>query len=96
MFASETGLSDCRCAAGKALNETKTEVRVQFKSKAGFFGRDADGYRNELVMQLAPKNVMYLKIVVKKPGLGMELGMSELNLSYHERCDYSFGLVLVS
>jgi glucose-6-phosphate 1-dehydrogenase len=62
-------------------------MRVQFKSKAGFFGRDADGYRNEFVMQLAPKNVMYLKLVVKKPGLGMDLGMSELNLSYHERCD---------
>jgi glucose-6-phosphate 1-dehydrogenase len=44
--------------AGKALNETKMEVRVQFETQAGGFFKDeaqADGMRNEFVMQLKPK-----------------------------------------
>lgn len=72
--------------AGKAMNETKTEVRIQFKSQSGFFGDGADGFRNEFVMQLKPKDLMYLKMVVKKPGLDMDASMSELNLTYQDRC----------
>jgi glucose-6-phosphate 1-dehydrogenase len=72
--------------SGKAMNETKTEVRLQFKSQSGFFGHGADGFRNEFVMQLKPKDLMYLKMVVKKPGLDMDASMSELNLTYQDRC----------
>jgi glucose-6-phosphate 1-dehydrogenase len=71
--------------AGKALNETKMEVRVQFKSQPGFFGSDAAGMRQEFVMQLKPKEAMYMKTVVKKPGLDMDMTMSELDLTYNER-----------
>lgn len=75
--------------AGKALNETKMEVRVQFKTQAGFFAEKAaaEGMRNEFVMTLKPKDAMYLKLVMKKPGLNMDMTMSELNLTYNERCD---------
>ena len=59
---------------------------MQFKSQAGFFGGDADGFRNEFVMQLKPKDLMYLKVVVKSPGLEMNAAMSELNLTYQDRC----------
>lgn len=74
--------------AGKALNETKMEVRVQFKTQAGGFFKDqgeGDGMRNEFVMQLKPKDAMYLKLAMKKPGLDMETTMSELNLTYKDR-----------
>jgi glucose-6-phosphate 1-dehydrogenase len=72
---------------GKALNETKMEVRVQFKTQAGFFGDKsaAEGMRNEFVMMLKPKDAMYMKLVMKKPGLSMDMTMSELNLTYNER-----------
>lgn len=72
--------------AGKAMNETKMEVRVQFKSQPGFFGEAPGGFRNEFVMQLKPKDAMYMKMAMKKPGLDMQTMMSELNLTYKERC----------
>lgn len=72
--------------AGKAMNETKMEVRVQFKSQPGFFGEAPEGFRNEFVMQLKPKDAMYMKMAMKKPGLDMQTTMSELNLTYKERC----------
>ena len=37
--------------AGKALNERKTEVRVQFKPPAVQFLGDPDSMRNELVVR---------------------------------------------
>eukprot|EP01025_Chloroclados_australasicus_P008065 TRINITY_DN12781_c1_g1_i1.p1 TRINITY_DN12781_c1_g1~~TRINITY_DN12781_c1_g1_i1.p1 ORF type:complete len:534 (-),score=88.82 TRINITY_DN12781_c1_g1_i1:292-1893(-) len=72
---------------GKALNETKMEVRVQFKTHAGFFGGGAEGMRNEFVMRLKPKDAMYMKTVVKKPGLQLNAVMSELDLTYEDRFD---------
>ena len=44
--------------AGKALNETKMEVRVQFKTQPGCFSApgERDSMRNEFVMQLKPKD----------------------------------------
>lgn len=68
------------------MNESKTDVRLQFKSQAGFFGEHAEGFRNEFVIQLKPKNNMYMKLVVKKPGLEMDAITAELNLSYTSRC----------
>lgn len=77
--------------AGKAMNETKMEVRVQFKSQPGFFGEAPEGFRNEFVMQLKPKDAMYMKMAMKKPGLDMQTMMSELNLTYKERCGLPHG-----
>jgi glucose-6-phosphate 1-dehydrogenase len=45
--------------AGKGMNESKTEVRVQFKTQhAGFFKDHGEGddMRNEFVMELKPKD----------------------------------------
>lgn len=80
--------------AGKAMNETKMEVRVQFKSQPGFFGEAPEGFRNEFVMQLKPKDAMYMKMAMKKPGLDMQTMMSELNLTYKER--YGFPILFLS
>ncbi|GMH35965.1 hypothetical protein BSKO_03833 [Bryopsis sp. KO-2023] len=70
--------------AGKALNERKAEVRIQLKpSPAPLYA--SEGMRNEFVMRLQPGEAIYMKMVVKKPGLEMATEMSELDLSYTER-----------
>ena len=56
--------------AGKALNEKKVEVRMQFKtSPASLWGEDtARHHRNELVIRLQPDEAIYMKVNVKQPG----------------------------
>ena len=71
--------------AGKALNERKVEVRVQFRTQPGYFAENGDEMRNEFVMRVQPNEAMYMKMVVKKPGLDMDYVMSELNLTYGDR-----------
>ena len=51
----------------------------------GAGGRPLDAMRNEFVMRLQPDEALYLKLVVKKPGLGPEAVISELDLDYAAR-----------
>ncbi|XP_010169878.1 glucose-6-phosphate 1-dehydrogenase, partial [Antrostomus carolinensis] len=54
-----------RC--GKALNERKAEVRLQFRDVPGdIFGRCK---RNELVVRVQPDAAVYTKMMTKKPGM---------------------------
>jgi glucose-6-phosphate 1-dehydrogenase len=73
--------------AGKGLEESKCEVRVQFKENHAdakiFKGQKCP--RNELVMRVSPKEAVYLKMNVKSPGLSMQISQSELDLSYDKR-----------
>ncbi len=73
--------------AGKALNERKSEVRIQFRGAPGssrlFPGTALP--RNELVMRVQPEEALYLKTLVKKPGLAGDPVVSELDLSYKRR-----------
>ena len=64
--------------AGKALNERKAEIRIQFKSAPavttmfGLGGGDSNDNEiapNELVMKLQPEEAVYVKTNVKSPGL---------------------------
>ena len=131
--------------AGKALNERKVEIRVQYKPPAaGIHGGSLNEMRNELVvrstrvrycreqvacpagachmkavqagssgskyalcsvcgvwhwhecahagtccagsqMRVQPDEAIYMKTVVKKPGLEMDAIMSEMDLSYKQR-----------
>ncbi|CAM9361554.1 unnamed protein product [Hapterophycus canaliculatus] len=73
--------------AGKALNETKAEVRIQFKDvpAGSFLFDDKPLPRNELVMMLKPAESIYFKTNVKAPGLANTPIQSELDLSYGER-----------
>lgn len=75
--------------AGKALNERKAEIRVQFKGAAGaqglFAGQEIP--EQELVMRLQPNEAVYLKTNVKSPGLATQPMSSELDLSYKNRFD---------
>nr|AMC30567.1 glucose-6-phosphate dehydrogenase [Aurantiochytrium sp. SD116] len=75
--------------AGKALDEKKCEVRIQFKDPAGaaaMFGQ-SEIPRNELVLVLQPQESIYMKLNVKKPGLATSILQSELDLNYHDRYD---------
>ncbi|XP_055802849.1 glucose-6-phosphate 1-dehydrogenase, cytoplasmic isoform [Solanum dulcamara] len=71
--------------AGKALNSRKAEIRVQFKDVPGDIFRCQKQGRNEFVIRLQPKEAMYMKLTVKKPGLEMSTVQSELDLSYGHR-----------
>lgn len=73
--------------AGKALNERKSEVRIQFKAAPGssLLFPEEQLPRNELVMRVQPNEAMYLKTLVKKPGLAGNPVVSELDLSYKKR-----------
>ncbi|KAF8956615.1 Glucose-6-phosphate 1-dehydrogenase [Entomortierella lignicola] len=70
---------------GKALDQQKVEVRIQFKDMGhNLFQKDITA-RNELVIRVQPEEAVYLKMTQKLPGHGMETTISELNLSYSSR-----------
>jgi glucose-6-phosphate 1-dehydrogenase len=80
--------------AGKALNERKSEIRVQFRKSPGSAllfpnmnlkpGQEPVA-RNELVIRVQPNEAVYMKINVKQPGLDGKPVTSELDLSYNSR-----------
>ncbi|KAI9731491.1 MAG: Glucose-6-phosphate 1-dehydrogenase [Cirrosporium novae-zelandiae] len=69
--------------AGKALNEQKTEIRIQFKDVTSGIFKDIP--RNELVIRVQPNESVYLKMNSKLPGLSMQTVMTELDLTYRRR-----------
>ncbi|GMM35631.1 glucose-6-phosphate dehydrogenase [Saccharomycopsis crataegensis] len=69
--------------AGKALNESKVEVRIQFKQVAkGVFNSIQ---KNELVLRIQPKPAVYLKLNSKIPGLSNKFSITDLDLTYGSR-----------
>eukprot|EP00727_Mastigamoeba_balamuthi_P002403 m51a1_g1216 putative glucose-6-phosphate dehydrogenase (584) ;mRNA; f:488035-490231 len=70
-----------RC--GKALNERKAEIRIQFRDTANFLFPGA--LPNELVIRLQPNEAIYLKIMNKAPGMSHDLVQSELDLTLANR-----------
>lgn len=69
--------------AGKALNEAKVEVRIQFKDVTqGIF---ANISRNELVLRIQPSEAVYLKLNTKAPGLYTRALPTEMDLTYKRR-----------
>ncbi|KAH9284811.1 Glucose-6-phosphate 1-dehydrogenase [Echinococcus granulosus] len=79
--------------AGKALNERKAEVRIQFKDIAfDIFGTDAQGdvsvARNELVIRVQPGEAVYLKLMTKQPGMDLIPEQTELDLTYSHRYEH--------
>eukprot|EP00854_Cymbomonas_tetramitiformis_P017391 gene17391-20696_t len=65
--------------AGKALNEKRSEIRIQLKNVPGdLFEEEPQQVPNELVVRMQPTEEMYLKMTIKKPGLGMEIVPTEM------------------
>ena len=69
--------------AGKALNEKRSEIRIQLRQTPGdIFGdqpaadvanpeaQNAYAGPNEFVLRLQPHEEMYMKLTIKEPGLG--------------------------
>jgi len=74
--------------AGKALDERKAEMRIQFKdAPASEFLFDDTCPRNELVMRMQPDEAIYFKTNVKTPGFSTKPLQSELEVNYSERFD---------
>lgn len=82
--------------AGKALNEKKAEIRIQFRdvpSEMLFDEKSNDdnnssqrSTRNELVIRIQPNEAIYLKINTKRPGeIGFGIEETELDLTYGDR-----------
>ncbi|KAF7696167.1 hypothetical protein HF521_006261 [Silurus meridionalis] len=71
-----------RC--GKALNERKAEMRLQFTDVPGdIFNSQCQ--RNELVMRVQPDEAIYAKMMSKKPGVYLNPEETELDLTYRSR-----------
>ncbi|CCK70554.1 glucose-6-phosphate dehydrogenase KNAG_0E02950 [Huiozyma naganishii CBS 8797] len=69
--------------AGKALNESKVEIRIQYRgAESGVF---ADIPNNELVIRIQPNEAVYMKSNAKVPGLSNETQVTELDLTYSTR-----------
>jgi glucose-6-phosphate 1-dehydrogenase len=70
--------------AGKALNERKAEIRIQFRMPGNtlFEGQMSP---NELVLRVQPDEAVYLKMSTKAPGLKGGVYHSELDLTYNQR-----------
>lgn len=69
--------------AGKALNDGKVEIRVQYKSVPGGVFNDIPN--NELVIRVQPDEAVYMKFNAKVPGLSNETQVTELDLTYSTR-----------
>lgn len=69
--------------AGKALEQGKVEVRVQYKVvPSGIFEEIPP---NELVIRIQPNEAVYLKLNAKTPGLSTRTQLTDLDLSYSKR-----------
>lgn len=70
--------------AGKALDARVTEIRVHFREVPGnlFCGQTGCPPPNALVIRVQPREGIYFSIVNKIPGLGMQLDVKNLDLSY--------------
>ncbi len=76
--------------AGKALDERKTEIRIQFKRVPGALFPTANGAEhNELVIRVQPDEAIYVRIVSKVPGLTSRMEEARLNLFYRHAWEES-------
>ena len=69
--------------AGKALDESKVEIRLQFRPVPGASKQSVA--RNELVFRVQPTEAIYLKMNTKFPGLKSEAVVTDLDLTYRRR-----------
>ncbi|KAG1469713.1 hypothetical protein G6F56_003096 [Rhizopus delemar] len=70
---------------GKALDNSKAEIRIQFKKVPGSLFTDEP--RNELVFRVQPGEAIYMKFNNKIPGFSSDSMITELDLTYKSRYD---------
>jgi len=73
------------CKAGKALDERRGEIRIQFHQPKDSLYPSAPG--NELVIRIQPDEAMWLRVNAKTPGLANVSSLigTELDLTYQQR-----------
>ncbi|KAF7256505.1 hypothetical protein EG68_06259 [Paragonimus skrjabini miyazakii] len=71
--------------AGKAMNERKAEVRIQFKDISPDVFDSVRVARNELVIRVQPDEAVYVKMNTKSPGMKFQTEETELDLTYSKR-----------
>lgn len=69
--------------AGKALNEGKVEIRLQYKAVASGVFKNIPN--NELVIRVQPNAAVYMKFNAKTPGLSNATQVTDLDLTYSSR-----------
>jgi hypothetical protein len=69
--------------AWQALNEKKTDIRIQFKYPINTLFDDISP--NELVLRVSPDESIYLKMTTKEPGIDGGNRHTELDLTYKSR-----------
>lgn len=69
--------------AGKALNEGKVEIRLQYKAVPSGVFKDIPN--NELVIRVQPDAAVYMKFNSKTPGLSNATQVTDLDLTYSSR-----------
>jgi len=70
---------------GKAVNERKAEVRIQYRDVAGDIFNQGSLKRNELVIRVQPNEAVYMKLNTKRPGFSFESEETELDLTFNSR-----------
>ena len=71
--------------AGKALDESKVEVRIKFHAVPGVIAGLADCAPNELVIRVQPDERIFWKITSKVPGLDFTVETRRMDLLYASR-----------
>ena len=71
--------------SGKALKDTKTEIKINFKKIPGklFDIKGREMPSNKLVIRVQPNESIHFDIMNKIPGLELKMERSSLNLQYH-------------
>lgn len=72
-----TGKNDANVLA---LDESKTEIRIQLKDTTDAMLRDTA--HNQLIIRIQPDEAVRLKMNTKLPGLGLQTVTTELDLTY--------------
>eukprot|EP00039_Didymoeca_costata_P018530 m.333840 g.333840 ORF g.333840 m.333840 type:complete len:511 (-) comp17230_c0_seq1:4644-6176(-) len=72
--------------AGKALNERKAEIRIQFKQPG--HNLFPDSVRNELVVRIQPNEAIWMKVNAKNPGMSYTSVPTFLDLTYGDRFEH--------
>jgi Glucose-6-phosphate dehydrogenase, C-terminal domain len=73
-------LDICRSILIIALNEQKTEIRIQFNDVTSGIFKNIP--RNELVIRVQPNEAVYMKMNTKLPGLTMRTATTEVPTPY--------------
>lgn len=73
--------------SGKALNDSRTEIKIIFKDKQSFVCPfdDICSYNNTLTINIQPEQKIDILFWVKKPGLNFGLEQKMLSFSYNSK-----------